>query len=190
MEDIIIIRNKKVLLKTTRLIASIMLIAVIISSCGQKNVPSKSPEYSEIPSALPTETETETATSEPSEPEEPNLIDMSDKLGFKFKIYYEGKDEFENYTNLHFEYDSIKTEVFERLFELNKPFAMLVGVVGLFESQARFNMFKDNKFELMYFNKRVSYLRSYQDEKPALNPPFSSVYVCHNFCLSRLYLKL
>ena len=59
---------------------------------------------------------------------------------------------------------SLKTQVFERLFELNKPFAM----------------FKDNKFELMYFNKRVSYLRSYQDEKPALNPPFSSVYVCHN----------
>lgn len=111
MEDIIIIRNKKVLLKTTRLIASIMLIAVIISSCGQKNVPSKSPEYSEIPSALPTET----ATSEPSEPEEPNLIDMSDKLGFEFKIYYEGKDEYENYTSLHFEYDGIKTEVFESM---------------------------------------------------------------------------
>ena len=29
---------------------------------------------------------------------------------------------------------SIKTEVLNRLFELNKPFAMLVGVVGLFES--------------------------------------------------------
>ena len=56
-----------------------------------------------------------------------------------------------------------KTQVFERLFELNKPCAMLFGVVGLFESQARFNMFKDNKFELMYFNKRVAYLRSYQD---------------------------
>ena len=84
-----ILKNKRnILLKTIKLIASIMLIAVIVSSCGQKIVPSKSPEYSEIPSALPTETETETATSEPSEPEEPNLIDMSDKLGFKFKIYY------------------------------------------------------------------------------------------------------
>lgn len=75
---------------------------------------------------------------------------------------------------------SCKTAVLERLFKLGKPFAMLVGVVGLFESQARFNMFKDNKFELMYFNKRVSFLKSYQDEKPALNPPFSSVYICHN----------
>lgn len=83
-----------------------------------------------------------------------------------------------------------KTQVFERLFELNKPFAMLVGVVGLFESQARFNMFKDNKFELMYFNKRVSYLRSYQDEKPALNPPFSSVYVCHNILPKQIVFEV
>jgi len=75
---------------------------------------------------------------------------------------------------------SLKFEVFERLFEIGKPFAMLVGVVGLFESQKRFNLFKNNNFELMYFNKRISYFKSYEDQKPSLNPPFSSVYVCHN----------
>ena len=32
---------------------------------------------------------------------------------------------------------SLKNEVFERLFVLGKPFAMLVGVVGVFESQTR-----------------------------------------------------
>ncbi len=73
---------------------------------------------------------------------------------------------------------SIKKEVFKRLFELKKPFAMLVGVVGLFESQERFEMFKDNDFEIMYMNRRVSYFKDYADEKPALNPPFSSVYLC------------
>ena len=73
---------------------------------------------------------------------------------------------------------SIKKEVFERIFELKIPFAMLVGVVGLFESQGRFNMFKNNEFEVMYFNKRVSYFKSYSDQKPSLNPPFSSVYIC------------
>jgi len=72
---------------------------------------------------------------------------------------------------------SLKYEVFNRLFEIGKPFAMLVGVVGLFESQKRFNMFKDNNFEIMYFNKRISYFKSYEDQKPSLNPPFSSVYV-------------
>lgn len=75
---------------------------------------------------------------------------------------------------------SLKGKVFERLFELKKPFAMLVGVVGLFESQSRFNLFKNNDFEIMYFNKRVSYFKDYADEKPSLNPPFSSVYVCKN----------
>lgn len=75
---------------------------------------------------------------------------------------------------------SIKYEVFNRLFEINKPFAMLVGVVGLFESQKRFNLFKNNKFEILYMNKRISYFKDYSDEKPSLNPPFSSVYLTHS----------
>lgn len=75
---------------------------------------------------------------------------------------------------------SRKGDVLQRLFEIDKPFAMLVGVVGLFESQKRFNMFKYNDFEIMYFNKRIAYFKDYADEKPSLNPPFSSVYVCHN----------
>ncbi len=72
---------------------------------------------------------------------------------------------------------SIKADVFERLFSLGRPFAMLVGVVGLFESQKRFEMFKNNTFEILYMNRRVSYFESYEDQKPALNPPFSSVYL-------------
>ena len=73
---------------------------------------------------------------------------------------------------------SIKTEILQRLFELGKPFAMLVGVVGLFESQKRFEMFRDNDFEIMYLNRRVAYLKSYTAKQPELNPPFSSVYLC------------
>ena len=61
---------------------------------------------------------------------------------------------------------------------MEKPFAMLVGVVGLFESKRRFEMFRDNEFEIMYFDKRISYYQSYFDHKPTSNPPFSSVYVC------------
>lgn len=90
-----------------------------------------------------------------------------------------------DFFNLNFECDyiisnppySVKTEVLSRLFKLGKPFAMLVGVVGLFESQKRFEMFRDNTFEIMYLNRRVSYFEDYGDQKPALNPPFSSVYI-------------
>lgn len=65
----------------------------------------------------------------------------------------------------------------ERLFSFDKPFAMLLGVVGLFESQKRFEMFRDNNFEIMYMNKRVSYMKDFTSGKTALNPPFSSVYI-------------
>jgi hypothetical protein len=61
---------------------------------------------------------------------------------------------------------------------MKKPFAMLVGVVGLFESQKRFEMFKNNEFEIMYMNRRISYFKDYNEQKPSLNPPFSSVYLC------------
>lgn len=73
---------------------------------------------------------------------------------------------------------SLKSEVLDRLFKLRKPFAMLVGVVGIFESQKRFEMFNNNDFEVLYFNRRVAYFKDYNDEKPSLNPPFSSVYIC------------
>ena len=84
---------------------------------------------------------------------------------------------------------SIKTEVLETLFKTKKPFAMLVGVVGLFESQKRFDMFKNNEFEIMYLNKRVSYFRDYDEQKPSLNPPFSSVYLCHKMLSKQIVFE-
>jgi hypothetical protein len=84
---------------------------------------------------------------------------------------------------------SKKTEVLERLFELDIPFAMLLGVVGLFESQVRFEMFRDNKFEVLYMNRRVSYFKDYGEQKPALNPPFSSVYLCSGMLPKQLVFE-
>ena len=84
---------------------------------------------------------------------------------------------------------SLKGEVFNRLFALGRPFAMLVGVVGIFESQARFEMFRDNEFEVLYMNRRVSYFKDYEDQKPALNPPFSSVYIASKMLPSRLVFE-
>ena len=66
---------------------------------------------------------------------------------------------------------------------------MLVGVVGLFESQTRFEMFRDNPFEIMYFNKRISYFKDYSDQKPALNPPFSTVYLTHNILPQKIIFE-
>lgn len=74
---------------------------------------------------------------------------------------------------------SLKSEVFEILFRLKIPFAMLVGVVGLFESQRRYNVFSRNEFECMYFSKRVSFIKFKDGVRVKSNPPFSSIYLCH-----------
>lgn len=59
---------------------------------------------------------------------------------------------------------------------------MLINGNELFGGQKRFHLFKNNKFEIMYFNKRVSYFKDYSNPiSSKLNPPFSSVYICHNF---------
>jgi len=73
---------------------------------------------------------------------------------------------------------SIKLDVFRRLFELGIPFAMLVGVVGLFDSKDKANLFKDHNFEIMYLSPRVSYFRDYDNEVPINGIPFQSVYLC------------
>lgn len=66
---------------------------------------------------------------------------------------------------------------------------MLLGVVGLFESEKRFNMFKNNNFEIMYFNKRISYFKDFKEQKPSLNPPFSSVYITHNILKEKMIFE-
>ena len=72
--------------------------------------------------------------------------------------------------------ESLTTSTSPKYIVLGKTLG--VGVVGLFESQRRFNLFKSHEFEIMYLNKRVSYFKDYAEQRPSLNPPFSSVYIC------------
>lgn len=73
---------------------------------------------------------------------------------------------------------SKKNQVLKKCFSFGVPFAMLIGAVGVFESRERFDMFRKSKFEVMYFDKRVCYLRTYDEVKPTGAPPFSSCYIC------------
>lgn len=84
---------------------------------------------------------------------------------------------------------SLKTEVLERLFYWQIPFAMLVGVVGLFESKRRFKMFRENQFEIMYFDKRIAYFKNFDDQTPSIHPPFSSVYITQNMLPNRIVFE-
>ena len=75
---------------------------------------------------------------------------------------------------------TIKNDVLTRLFKLKKPFAMLMNAAGLFDSKYRFDLFKNNKFELMYMSKRVEYFTNYDNpiKSTKKSPPNPSVYFC------------
>lgn len=79
---------------------------------------------------------------------------------------------------------SKKADVLERLFEIGKPFAMLVGDIGLFGSKKKWNMFKNNKFEMLIPNKRVAYFEKNSGLKNS--PPYLSIYVCSNILKSQI----
>lgn len=85
--------------------------------------------------------------------------------------------------------EHITLEQYRYIRENKDADPVLAGFVGLFESQERFEMFRENEFEIMYFNRRVAYFQSYQDPKPSLNPPFSSVYVCHKMLPEKMVFE-
>ena len=64
-----------------------------------------------------------------------------------------------------------------RLFEIGKPFAMLMNTNGLFDSSLRWDLFMQNNFTLIYLKGRVNYMEEY-GKKPKSSPPFQSAYIC------------
>lgn len=70
---------------------------------------------------------------------------------------------------------SLREPILQRLYALQKPFAMLINDAGLFDSKIRFELLSTNKFEIMVFNRRIDYER---DGKLSSSVPFKSIYLC------------
>ena len=71
---------------------------------------------------------------------------------------------------------SLKGSIFKRLFEIKKPFAMLINFQGIFDHKERFEMFKNNRTEMLWLSPRVNYIKL--DEYKAGGVPFQSGYLC------------
>lgn len=71
---------------------------------------------------------------------------------------------------------SLRTELFERLFYLKKKFCMLMGNLGMFDHRKRFELFKNNPFEIMYLDKRVNYFKE-TSIRHKNGVPFSSSWI-------------
>jgi hypothetical protein len=79
---------------------------------------------------------------------------------------------------------SKKTRILSKLFGSGANFAMLLGGVGLFESD-RFELFRAHDFELMYFDRRIGFAPG-AGQPASGSPPFSSIYVCHGVLPERI----
>lgn len=71
---------------------------------------------------------------------------------------------------------SLKGRVFERLYEIGKPFAMLINFQGIFDHGDRFELFRRNKVEMLWLSPRVNYIKP--NENRASGVPFQSGYLC------------
>ena len=71
---------------------------------------------------------------------------------------------------------SLRGEVFKRLIEVGKPYAMLINCQGIFDNKNRFEMFKNNRTEMLWLSPRVNYIKLYDCK--ASGVPFQSGYLC------------
>ena len=79
---------------------------------------------------------------------------------------------------------SLKGEVFKRLYEIGRPFAMLINLQGIFDQKERFELFKNNRIEILWLYPRVNYIK-----ENGLNPsgvPFQSGYFCSGICKKQI----
>lgn len=65
--------------------------------------------------------------------------------------------------------------IFQKLFQVGIPFALIMNSNGLFDNYTRFEMFKSNEFELLIPKGRMKF---FNDSGVGDKPNFQSVYVC------------
>lgn len=99
-------------------------------------------------------------------------------------FFYEPKEEYDVIiSNPPF---SCKDSVLKRLFELNKPYAMLLPVPTL-QGQSRFPYLKDIQY--LGFDKRINYYKDTSMTKTQDGVSFGSCYLCKNFLPKDLIIE-
>lgn len=73
---------------------------------------------------------------------------------------------------------SIKDDVLKHLYELNKPYAILLPIPSL-QGQKRFPYIKD--CQALIFDKRINYYTNLDEKEIQKGVSFGSFYLCRNF---------
>ena len=119
----------------------------------------------------------------PFDKAESNFVKVLEERGFEVSYsHIETGTDFFDIDNLK-DYDAIvsnppfskRQAILERLFESGVPFAMILNFNGLFDSKARWELFKENEFELIVPKGRMHF---FNENCEGNSPNFQSVYVC------------
>lgn len=119
----------------------------------------------------------------PFDTSESEFVKVLNKEGFNVTYsHIKTGTDFFGIDNLN-EYDAVvsnppfskRQEILERLFESGVPFAMILNFNGLFDSKKRWELFKNNEFELIV---PLGRMRFFNDKGIGNNPNFQSIYVC------------
>ena len=70
---------------------------------------------------------------------------------------------------------SKRQKILERLFDSGVPFAMIMNFNGLFDNKSRWELFKNNRFELLVPLGRIHF---FNENCEGNSPNFQSIYVC------------
>lgn len=120
----------------------------------------------------------------PFDTHESNFVKLLQERGYTVEYSHIDTPDEDFFNYEPFEWDiivsnppySIRNDILTRVFGFNKPFALLMNTNGLFDSQLRWNLFKDNDFSLFYLKGRVNYMKEYGKVEKS-SPPFQSAYI-------------
>ena len=72
---------------------------------------------------------------------------------------------------------SQRNDIFAKLLEWDLPYALIMNMNGIFDSKARYELFKDKRVELYIPKGRMKFFTS--DGVTRNSPNFQSIYVCN-----------
>lgn len=122
----------------------------------------------------------------PFDEEDSEYVIQLRKAGYKVIASHIDNDQNFFYYEPESEYDviisnppfSIKDDVIKRLYELDKPYAILLPVPAL-QGQKRFSYMKD--CQAVIFDKRINYFTNKQTKEIQKGVSFGSFYLCRHF---------
>lgn len=82
---------------------------------------------------------------------------------------------------------NIKDDILRRLYQLNKPFAMLLPMNSL-QGRSRYELFQ-NGIQLLSFDQRIGFHNMNSMDKTIEGSPFATAYFCRNLLPSDLIIE-